>query len=112
MVVSFSHSGRFLAVGGITVDTSSSHFTAAATIVSLKIYCPDSGIEVWADNSAHHGVIYEIKWSADDRFLLTCSGDGTCKVWDVRPISTKEHLGLLLATAHQLQQSGNSSAAG
>lgn len=35
------------------------------------------------EDAAHHAVIYEIKWTRNDRYLLTVSGDGTCKVWDM-----------------------------
>jgi WD40 repeat protein len=34
------------------------------------------------------GVIYDVKWSNDDSYLLSCSGDGTSKIWDVLTIST------------------------
>lgn len=55
-------------------------------IYSLKLYDTDSNEEVWAEDAAHHGVIYEARWSRDDRYLLTCSGDGTAKVWDLLPL--------------------------
>ena len=73
-----------------------------STIFSLKLYCPDSGVEVWSDNSAHHGVVYDIKWSKDDHYLLTCSGDGTCKLWHVHSISHQHNsaLNIILAQQH------------
>ena len=40
---------------------------------------------MWIEDAAHHGPIYELKWSRDDKFLLSCSGDGTSKVWDMTP---------------------------
>ena len=51
-------------------------------VYSLRLYDPDIDEEVWLDEAAHHGTIYDMKWSRNDRFLLTCSNDGTCKVWD------------------------------
>jgi hypothetical protein len=32
---------------------------------------------------AHHGVIYQLQWSKKDDKLVSCSGDGICKVWNV-----------------------------
>jgi WD40 repeat protein len=55
----------------------------AAVIYSLKLFDTDTNEEVWSEDAAHHGVVYEAKWSKDDRYLLTCSGDGTSKVWDL-----------------------------
>jgi len=39
------------------------------------------------EDAAHHGPIYDLKWSRDDRCLLSCSGDGTSKVWDMTSVS-------------------------
>ena len=33
--------------------------------------------------NAHGGGIYAISWSATSRNFLSCSGDKTCKIWDV-----------------------------
>ena len=38
--------------------------------------------EIWAEEAAHHAVIYDIKWTKNDRYLITTAGDGTCKIWD------------------------------
>jgi hypothetical protein len=48
----------------------------------LRLYDTDLDEEIWAEEVAHHSVIYDLKWSKNDRFLITCSGDGNCKVWD------------------------------
>ncbi len=90
MSLSFSHSGSMLAVAGLTSDTSSSHFITGSTTYSLRVYCPNSGNELWSDLAAHHSVIYQIKWSKDDKFIVTCSGDGTSKVWNMRAL-VKNH---------------------
>lgn len=52
-------------------------------VYSLLLYDTDLDEEVWAEEIAHHAVIYDIKWSKNDRYLLTCSADGTCKVFDL-----------------------------
>jgi len=89
MVVAFSHCGSFLAVAApsipITAPLSGSSHTSPHTgcMYALKIFDPDIGVELFSDPVAHHGVIYEIKWSLLDTFLVTCSGDGRCKVWEV-----------------------------
>lgn len=56
-------------------------------LYSIILYDTDLKEEVWVEDAAHHGPIYELKWSRDDRFLLSCSGDGTCKVWDMLPVA-------------------------
>lgn len=56
-------------------------------LYSIILYDTDLKEEVWVEDAAHHGPIYDLKWSRDDRFLLSCSGDGTCKVWDMLPVA-------------------------
>jgi len=56
-------------------------------VYSVSLYDTDLNEEVWVEPAAHHGVVYEIRWTRDDRYMLTCSGDGTCKVWDMGPVS-------------------------
>lgn len=36
---------------------------------------------------AHNGGIYGISWTPDGKKLLSCSGDKTCKLWDVDTLS-------------------------
>lgn len=55
----------------------------AGCVYSLRLYDTDSGTDVWSSLAAHNGIIYDITWSADDFYILTTSGDGTSKVWDV-----------------------------
>lgn len=55
-------------------------------VYSVSLYDTDLHEEVWVEPAAHHGVVYEIRWTRDDRYMLTSSGDGTCKVWDMRPV--------------------------
>jgi WD40 repeat protein len=57
--------------------------STSEVIYSLRLYDPDLDEEVWIDEAAHHGIIYDMKWSKNDRFLLTCSNDSSCKVWDL-----------------------------
>ncbi|KAJ1420494.1 WD40-repeat-containing domain protein [Ochromonadaceae sp. CCMP2298] len=87
MVVSFSNSGHILAVAAKTTDAAAVPLSTDATTYSLVLYDTDLSEQVWVEEAAHHGVIYEIKWTKDDRYLLTCSGDGTCKVWDMLPVA-------------------------
>lgn len=60
---------------------------ADGVLYSIIIYDTDLKEEVWVEDAAHHGPIYDLKWSRDDRCLLSCSGDGTSKVWDMTPVS-------------------------
>ena len=88
MVVAFSKSGHLLAVAAKCQQLSLPF--SAASISSpypgnthcLRLFDTDTGMEVWSDLSAHYGVVYDIKWSADDSYILTASSDGTCKVYD------------------------------
>jgi WD40 repeat protein len=93
MVVSFSHKGHLLAVGGAApsgggVGSASVPFAPVGgtspygdTSYSVRLFDPDTGVEVWSDLFAHFGVIYDIKWSLSDTHFVTCSSDGCCKVW-------------------------------
>ena len=35
------------------------------------------------DKNAHGGGIYALSWSGNSKSFLSCSGDKTCKIWDV-----------------------------
>ena len=35
------------------------------------------------DKNAHGGGIYGISWAGNSRSFLSCSGDKSCKIWDV-----------------------------
>ena len=59
----------------------------SGVLYSIIIYDTDLKEEVWVEDAAHHGPIYDLKWSRDDRCLLSCSGDGTCKIWDMTSVS-------------------------
>lgn len=89
MVVSFSNCGHLLAIAA-RIETVATPLTnmfpqiaSPSYIYSLQLFDTDLGEKVWASSIAHHGVIYDIKWSKDDSYILTCSSDGLCKVWDV-----------------------------
>ena len=88
MVVAYSHSGHLLAVSGRSATLNaplSDHNSSVSSnsVYCLKLFDTDLGTEVWCLNSAHHGVVYDIRWSKDDSYIVTCSGDGTSKIWDV-----------------------------
>jgi WD40 repeat protein len=60
-------------------------------LYSIILYDTDLKEEVWVEDAAHHGPVYDLKWSRDDRCLLSCSGDGTCKVWDMSPTAFRSN---------------------
>lgn len=82
MVVAFSNSGHLLAVAS-RAPRFNSILNTTEIVYSLLLHDTDLDEEVWAEEIAHHAVIYDIKWSKNDRYLLTCSADGTCKVFDL-----------------------------
>ena len=77
---------------------------------SIILFDTDLNEEVWVEEAAHHGVIYDLKWSKDDRFLLSCSGDGTCKVWDMLPVSYRANNTMGFGVLNNNGDSGNSAA--
>mmetsp|Transcript_2505 Transcript_2505/g.3848 ORF Transcript_2505/g.3848 Transcript_2505/m.3848 type:complete len:1065 (+) Transcript_2505:68-3262(+) len=90
MVVSFSHKGHLLAVAaavppetmpGAPFSPTGLTSPFSGCVYAVRLYDPDTGVEVWSDNAAHFGVIYDLKWSMNDGYLLSCSSDGQCKVW-------------------------------
>jgi len=89
MTIKYSTTGHLLAVGSKspTVPAVFSGNVASAHVLgeaySLKMYDTDSGELIWSQECAHHGVIYSIAWSLDNAYVLTASGDGTVKVWDM-----------------------------
>lgn len=40
-------------------------------------------IQETGGKNAHGGGIYAVAWSGNSRSLLSCSGDKTCKIWDI-----------------------------
>jgi WD40 repeat protein len=90
MVVQFSNKGHLLAVAGVSrdlaafTDGSFGHSTPfRGACHSISLVDPDTGAEVWRDAAAHFGVVYDLKWSLNDRYLLSCSADGVAKVFSV-----------------------------
>ncbi len=97
MTIQYSHSGHLLAIAAKTAnvpapytgDLSSSSILGES--YSLRLVDTDTGEEVWSQTIAHHGVIYSISWSLDNSYLVTASGDGTVKVWDVNCLLQSDH---------------------
>jgi len=89
MTIKYSTTGHLLAVGAksptvpaiYSGNVASTHILGEA--YSLKMYDTDSGELIWGQEYAHHGVVYSIAWSLDNAYVLTASGDGTVKVWDM-----------------------------
>ena len=119
----YSHRGHLLAVAGAapggSAGSSSIPFAPvggtspyAATSYSVRLFDPDTGVEVWSDLFAHFGVIYDIQWSLSDTFLLTCSSDGCCKVWKIKSPPADEDDQNLLRMRQAKQMRRRSSLAG
>lgn len=89
VAVKYSHAGNLLAVAAKSglpqVHALGSQLTG--NVYALIVYDSDKGVELWREDCAHHGVIYEIIFSMDDAYMATCSGDGTVKTWSVGDLS-------------------------
>lgn len=83
VAVKYSHTGNLLAVAAKTglppVHALGSQLTG--DVYSIILYDSDKGLELWREDCAHHGVIYDLEFSMDDAYLVSCSGDGTVKTW-------------------------------
>lgn len=107
MSLAFSHCGIFLAVSGeskppvpdskgIALEESLGEIHSIYSnfyliyfeekIYSLHIFDSDTAELVWLDPRAHHGIVYQIRWSLNDCYLITSSADGTVKLWDTAGI--------------------------
>lgn len=68
----FCHSGKYLA--------------AACTLANgktiIKIFHTEEGYLAYALRG-HNDLVHDICWSADDRYLVTASADGACRVWTI-----------------------------
>jgi WD40 repeat protein len=66
----FCHSGKYLA--------------AACTLANgktiIKIFHTEEGYLAMALRG-HNDLVHDICWSPDDRFLVTASADGACRIW-------------------------------
>uniref|UniRef100_A0A4W5PAX7 Jouberin n=1 Tax=Hucho hucho TaxID=62062 RepID=A0A4W5PAX7_9TELE len=70
--IRFSHDGRRLAAACADRDA-----------FPVIVYEIPSG-EVLASFNGHLSIVYDLCWSRDDRSLLSCSSDGTVRVWNVQ----------------------------
>lgn len=91
MLVSFSSKGHLLAVGGYVagddvIRVPGHTLPFSGSLFGVAVFDPDTGVLIWCDDRAHFGVVYDLKWSLDDGYLLSCSSDGQCKVWNMKPL--------------------------
>lgn len=96
LTLRFSPKGRILAVTaieslfwvirlydatGFAGDVPSAAATAAS--FGVQVDHDAKGAILLADLDAHHGVIHDICFTNDERYLLSASADGLAKVWDL-----------------------------
>lgn len=71
-------------VQAVRYSPNGSHFASAGFDGKVFIYDGTSSELVGeVGNPAHKGGVYAVAWKPDGTQLLTCSGDKTCKLWDV-----------------------------
>ena len=85
----YSNNGSFLAVASKSALPPLHVAGSARTgdVYSIAIYDSDHGVECWREDTAHHGVIYDLQFSLDDNYVVSCSGDGCVKVWALSAVS-------------------------
>lgn len=68
----------------VKYSPSGSHFASAGFDGKVFLYDGTSADLISEIGSpAHKGGVYGVAWKSDGKQLLTCSGDKTCKLWDV-----------------------------
>lgn len=98
--LSFSPTGRMLAVAccelntfpirlfdvsgydnseGVKVESAA----IAATSIGLSYSQSREGTILVAELEGHHGLVYDLRWLANERYLLSASADGTAKLWTI-----------------------------
>uniref|UniRef100_A0A1L8E5C1 Actin-interacting protein 1 n=1 Tax=Nyssomyia neivai TaxID=330878 RepID=A0A1L8E5C1_9DIPT len=71
-------------VQAVRYSPSGSHFASAGFDGKVFLYDGQSSDFVAEFGSpAHKGGVYAVAWKGDGSQLLTCSGDKTCRLWDV-----------------------------
>ncbi|CAH1775536.1 unnamed protein product, partial [Owenia fusiformis] len=70
-VLKFSHDGKSLACG--------CHDKEGYPILVYEI--PSGTLK--GTFQGHYGIVYDLCWSKKDKYLLSCSSDGTARVWDM-----------------------------
>lgn len=56
--------------------------TLANSKTIIKIFNVEDGYLAFAFRG-HNDLIHDICWSPDDRFLVTASADGSCRIWNL-----------------------------
>ena len=75
-------------VQAVRFNPSGDLFASAGFDGKIFIYKSDDYSKVGELGSpAHSGGVYAISWSPDGKQLLSCSGDKTCKVWNLEGLS-------------------------
>lgn len=71
-------------VQAVRYSPSGSHFASAGFDGKVFLYDGTSSELIGEFGSpAHKGGVYGVAWKPDGKQLLTCSGDKTCRLWDV-----------------------------
>ena len=87
LMVSYSHSGHLLAIASLVSNDNSQNIDKSAVpsknIYALHLIDTDYGQIIWTETVAHLGPVYTLEWSDDDTTLISCSSDGTIKIWNV-----------------------------
>mmetsp|Transcript_8999 Transcript_8999/g.13291 ORF Transcript_8999/g.13291 Transcript_8999/m.13291 type:complete len:534 (+) Transcript_8999:1-1602(+) len=79
LAISFSPSGKLLAVGSSSIRALSN----TSTVCHVQVYMTESALLYRKFCCPHHGDIYDLKWNNDGSLLVSASQDGTSKVWRI-----------------------------
>lgn len=99
--IQFSPQGRLLAVAAVELlchpirlydvtgmdegmlSPGVSSAASAATVYGLQVDQSHEGALLVADLDGHHGMIYDLRFTDNERYLLSASADALVKVWDL-----------------------------
>lgn len=82
----FSNSGQYLAAACTMEGITQLNKTKTARTI-IKIHDIESGKHC-ANLSGHGDLVHDLAWTRDDKFLLSASADGSCKLWNIQDIQT------------------------
>lgn len=70
-------------VNCIRINHAATYYISVGTDKSICLYDSTTFALKTKIENIHDATIYDCSWSRDDQYIITCSGDGTCKLFEV-----------------------------